>query len=103
MPKFLDNIIGVVANPRTHTVAVTWANGDTIVNRFGYLIGKGVFAVFADPAFFVPVSVGERGRSLLWQDEIDLCADTLWLETHPADAPQPPQSKADQRASYQVV
>jgi hypothetical protein len=105
MPKVLDNIItGAVADPDTHTVTVTWANGDTTVNRFDHLIGKGVFAAFADPAFFVQVSVGERGRSLEWPEEIDLCADALWFETHPADAPQQPQRVApDQRASHEVA
>jgi hypothetical protein len=97
MPKVLDNIItGAVADPDTHTV--------TTVNRFDHLIGKGVFAAFADPAFFVQVSVGERGRSLEWPEEIDLCADALWFETHPADAPQQPQRVApDQRASHEVA
>lgn len=105
MPKVLDNIItGAVADPKTHTVALTWANGDTTVNRFGHLLGKGVFAAFADPAFFVRVSVGERGRSLEWPGEIDLCADALWFETHPADAPQqPPRATADQSAPHQAV
>jgi hypothetical protein len=89
MPKVPDNVItAAVADPDNHTVAVTWANGATTINRFDHLIGKGVFAAFADPAFFAQVSLGERGRSLEWPGEIDLCADALWFETHPADAPR---------------
>ena len=89
MPKVLDNIItGAVADPDAHTVTVTWANGDTTINHFAHLVGKGVFAAFADPDFFARVGVGERGRSLEWPGEIDLCADALWFETHPADAPR---------------
>ena len=40
----------------------------------------GVFSAWDDPAFFSQVSVGQGGRSLEWPDEIDLCADSLWLE-----------------------
>ena len=81
MPKVLENIItGAVADPKTHTVTLTWANGATTVNRFDRLVGKGVFAAFVDPAFFARVSVGERGRSLEWPGELDFCADALWFE-----------------------
>jgi hypothetical protein len=89
MPKVLENFItGAIADPDTHTVTMTWANGSTTVNRFDYLVGKGVFAPFTDPAFFLRVSVGERGRTLEWPSEIDFCADALWFEAHPEDAPQ---------------
>lgn len=102
MPKVLDNVIvGAVADPAAYTVTVSWANGATTVNRFGHLIGKGVFAALTDPAMFAQVRVGERGRSLEWPGEIDFCADALWFETHPADAPQParqPSEPAEQHA-----
>jgi hypothetical protein len=89
MPQMLDNIItGAVANEDGYTVRVTWANGETTLNRFDHLIGKGVFAAVSDPAIFAQVCVGDRGRSLEWPGEIDFCADALWFETHPADAPR---------------
>ena len=97
MSTVLDNIItAAVADPKTHTVTVTWANGEKTVNSFRHLIGKGVFATFSDPAFFAQVGVGDRGRSLAWPGEIDFCADALWFETHPAEAPQQPQRATDQ-------
>jgi len=89
MPKVLDNIItSAVADPNSHTVTVTWANGETTANSFRHLIGNGVFAALADPAIFSQVHVGERGRSLEWPGELDFCADALWFETHPSEAPQ---------------
>jgi hypothetical protein len=92
MPQVLDNIImAAVPDPKTYSVRVTWANGETTINRFDHLVGKGVFAAVADPAVFAQVRVGERGRSLEWPGEIDFCADALWFETHPADAPQQPR------------
>jgi len=59
-------------------------------------VGKGVFAAIADPAIFAQVRVGERERNLEWPGELDCCADALWFETHPADAPQQKQRAADQ-------
>jgi hypothetical protein len=89
MPNVLNNIIvGAVADPNSYTVAVAWANGARTVNKFGHLIGKGVMAALADPTVFAAVNVGERGRSLEWPGEIDFCADVLWFEAHPEDAPR---------------
>ena len=89
MPRILENVItGAVADPSNHTVTVTWDNGATTVSRFDHLVGKGVFTAFADPAFLTRVSVGERGRSLDWPNEIDFCADALWFEAHSEDAPE---------------
>lgn len=89
MPKVLDNVITAArADPTTQTVAITWANGATTVSRFGHLVGRGVFATLADPAVFASVRIGEHGRSLSWQDELDFCADALWFEAHPEDAPE---------------
>jgi hypothetical protein len=87
MPKVLDNVIvAAVPDAKAHTVELTWANGETTVNSFSHLAGKGVFAAFADPVFFAQVRVGERGRSLEWPGELDFCADALWFEKHPEDA-----------------
>ncbi len=97
MPQVLDSVI-MAAEPdaKTYSVKVAWANGETTVNRFDHLVGKGVLATVTDPAAFAQVRAGERGRSLEWPGEIDFCADALWFETHPAEAPQQPQRAADQ-------
>ena len=101
MPKVLDNIItAAVADPATHTVALTWANGAATVNSFRHLVGKGVFRAFADPQFFAQARVGERGRSLEWPGELDFCADALWFEAHPDEAPEQPRRSGDQAAQH---
>ena len=88
MAKVLDNIIiAAEPDPVGHAVKLTWANGETTVNDFRHLVGKGVFAAFSDPRFFAQVRVGEGGRSLEWPGDLDFCADALWFETHPEDAP----------------
>jgi len=101
MPKVLDNII-VAAVPDTvaHTVALTWANGETTVNSFGHLVGKGVFAAFNDPAFFAQARIGEHGRSLEWPGELDFCADARSFKTHREDAPEQPRRSSNKLARH---
>ncbi|MDA3874786.1 MAG: DUF2442 domain-containing protein [Kiritimatiellae bacterium] len=40
----------------------------------------GVFESWNDPDYFKRVEIGERGRSLVWPGDVDLCADSLWLQ-----------------------
>jgi hypothetical protein len=42
----------------------------------------GVFAPLSDPSHFARFSIGERGRFLAWPDDLEFCADALWLEAH---------------------
>ena len=44
-----------------------------------HLVGKGVFSDWKDANVFQTFRV-ENGRSISWTDEIDLCADSLYLE-----------------------
>lgn len=44
-----------------------------------HLVGKGVFSIWNDEAVFQHFRV-ENGRSLIWSDEVDLCADALYLD-----------------------
>ena len=88
MPHVLENIITAVApDPAAWSVKLTWANGEMTTHSFRHKIGKGIFKAFADPVFFAHVQIGDRGRSIEWLGEIDLCADALWFEVHPEDAP----------------
>ena len=96
MPKVLENIIkAAVPNPASHTVSLTWASGETTVSGFGHLVGKGIFAAFSDPGFFAQVRVGEGGRTFEWPGELDFCADALWFDVHPEDAPAQQQEPLD--------
>ena len=42
------------------------------------LAGKGVFQVWNDYNFFEKVHIGDH-REIKWNDEIELCADSLYL------------------------
>ena len=99
MPKVLDNIIVTAEpDPVSHTVTLTWVNGETTVASFRRLVGKGVFAAFSDPRFFARVRVGEGGRSLEWPGELDFCADALWFEAHPEDTPERESQESDRES-----
>jgi hypothetical protein len=43
------------------------------------LVGKGVFQLWNDPKAFQNVSIGSGGE-LCWNDEVDLCADALYMK-----------------------
>ena len=43
------------------------------------LVGKGVFELWNDYPRFEQVSIGSHGE-LAWGDDVDLCADALYLE-----------------------
>jgi hypothetical protein len=43
------------------------------------LVGKGVFELWNDYRKFEQVSIGSHGE-LAWGDDIDLCADALYLQ-----------------------
>jgi hypothetical protein len=55
---------------------------------FSRHVGRGVFAPWADDAFFRQAALGERGRTLTWPGELDFCADALWLQV----TGQPPEN-----------
>jgi len=43
------------------------------------LVGNGVFQVWNDYSFFEKVHLGDHGE-IKWNDEIELCADSLYLK-----------------------
>jgi hypothetical protein len=60
------------------------------------LAGKGVFRVWDDYRVFENVQLGDH-REIKWNDEIELCADSLYLElTHKSPEEIFPQLKHEQ-------
>jgi len=47
--------------------------------NLSHLVGKGVFAAWHDKERFARVRIGEFGE-LVWDGDIDLCPDALYLE-----------------------
>jgi hypothetical protein len=89
MPGLLKNRIeSAVPVPEKRRVLLRWVGGaETSVDMAPLIACGGVFAVLSDPVLFAAVTVGPRGRSLVWPGELDLDADALWFDAHPTDNP----------------
>lgn len=93
MPGSLANRIEGVETRRGLVVVLRWAGGmETVRDMAPTVAGGGVFAPLADEAAFALVSVGPRGRSLVWPGAADI--DALWFEAHPEDNPYTTSSVA---------
>jgi hypothetical protein len=52
-----------------------------ITADFTDLLEKGVMKTLKNPAVFNQVQIGNKGRSIIWQEQdIDFCADSLRLK-----------------------
>ena len=62
-----------------YRLRLRYADGVTGDVDLSHLVGKGVFQLWNDPDAFGRVSIGTAGE-VRWSDEVDLCADALYLE-----------------------
>ena len=62
-----------------YKLALTFDTGEQGVVDLAHLAGKGVFAAWNDMDVFRSVQIGPYGE-IVWGEEIDLCADALYLE-----------------------
>lgn len=81
MPKkILPRIVAVLAGKRPYTLRIRWDHGDENSVDVSAMLEK--FRVYAplrqDTALFRRVRVGEHGTDIVWSDELDMSADTLW-------------------------
>jgi hypothetical protein len=79
----LHRIVRAKAN-RDFTVEISWEDGSTSTADFKHVVGRGVAAQMADPAYFAEhMSIGGDGDWLEWPGEVDFSADSLWYKAHP--------------------
>jgi len=62
-----------------YKLRLRYDDGVTGEADLSYLAGKGVFGLWNDPGNFEKVTIGPHGE-LSWGDEIDVCADALYLD-----------------------
>lgn len=62
-----------------YRLRLRYADGVTGDVDLSHLVGKGVFQLWNDLEAFRRVSIGSAGE-VRWSDEVDLCADALYLE-----------------------
>ena len=68
----------VQARPNYH-IYLEFSDGAKGEVDLSDLAGKGVFQVWNDAHFFEAVHLGDQ-REIKWNDEIELCADSLYLK-----------------------
>ncbi len=62
-------------------LCLVWSDGTKADVDLNETLKKRAFAALNDPDVFEKVHVGDWGHSIEWACEVDLGADTLWLET----------------------
>jgi len=65
-----------------YVLRVRYADGVSGAVSLKHLVGKGVFALWNDPAAFAQVHIGSVGQ-IAWSDEIEICSDAIYMQiTH---------------------
>lgn len=81
MPKkILPRIVAVTADKKLLTLRIRWDKGDeSRVDVSGLIEAFRVYeSLRRSQHLFRSVRVGEYGTDVVWSDEIDMSADTLW-------------------------
>ena len=81
MPKkSLPRIVAVTADKKPLTLLIRWDKGnESRVDVSGLVETFRVYKPLRQsPELFGRVRVGEHGTDIVWSDEIDMAADTLW-------------------------
>lgn len=81
MPKkTLPRIVAVSAGERSNTLRIVWDHGgESLVDVSGLIESFRVYRPLRQSAeLFNQVRAGEYGTDVVWSDELDMSADTLW-------------------------
>lgn len=82
MPKkSLPRILDVKADDKPYTLSIRWDCSDeaSTVDISSLIDTFKAYAALKDaPELFRSVHVGEYGTDIVWSDELDMSADTLW-------------------------
>jgi DNA-binding transcriptional regulator YiaG len=78
--KTLPRIAAVTAADRPMTLRICWEKGDeSLVDVSGVIATFRIYEPLRQsPELFHQVRLGEHGTDIVWTDEIDMAADTLW-------------------------
>ncbi|MFI3189384.1 hypothetical protein BCS42_06080 [Crenothrix sp. D3] len=78
-------IKAIEPNANNYSINITYSDNSVITADFKELLEKGVMTVLKNPVVFNQVQIGNKGRSIIWQDyDIDFCADSLRLKFYSA-------------------
>jgi Protein of unknown function (DUF2442) len=76
----LPRVVAVAAGNKPMTLRIRWDKGDeSLVDVSGLIETFRVYEPLRhSPKLFRQARVGEHGTDIVWSDEIDMAADTLW-------------------------
>ena len=72
-----------------HVLRLAFSDGVAGLTDLSDLAGRGVITGWSNPKAFAAVEIDPFG-GLAWPDEVDLCADMLYLRVTEADEAEPP-------------
>jgi len=64
-----------------HLLRVTWDDQSSATIDLGTTTQSAPFMALVDPALFAQVALGDWGQSVVWPGEIEIGADSLWLDS----------------------
>jgi DNA-binding XRE family transcriptional regulator len=78
--KILPRIIAVTPDEQPFTLRIRWdRGGESLVDVSGMIeTFRAYEPLRRSPALFCEVRAGPHGTDVVWTDEIDMAADTLW-------------------------
>jgi hypothetical protein len=78
--KLLPRIVAVAAGEKLMTLRVRWDEGtESLIDVSATIQSFRVYAPLrTSPELFGQVRLGEHGTDVVWTDQIDMAADTLW-------------------------
>lgn len=78
--KNLPRIVAVAPGKKPMTLRLRWDRGDeSLVNLSGVIATFRVYEPLRrSPELFGQARIGEHGTDIVWTDDIDMSADTLW-------------------------
>ena len=63
-----------------YILQVEYSDGTKGEVNLAYLVGQGVFAFWNQKENFNKVHIGEESGALEWNEEIDICPDSIFLD-----------------------
>jgi len=81
MPKkILPRIVAVTLDKKPLTLRISWdKGGESLVDVSGLIATFRVYEPLRrSPKLFARARVGEYGADVVWSDDVDMSADTLW-------------------------
>jgi len=87
-----------------YSIKITYSDNVVITADFKELLEKGVMTLLKNPAVFGQVQIGNKGRSIVWQEQdIDFCADSLRLKFYQAPENTEMMGSSEFKSSNQTV